>query len=105
MTLDMDAVLSDFVRSTGAEPGLARDLLEGKRPLLSRRLSTKLLFEETQYSGISVFDQLLPVVSQSHSGEQRSGKNRRGEEMRGKEKKGNKGGEERSGARDREPAR
>ncbi|KAL6030711.1 hypothetical protein STEG23_036662, partial [Scotinomys teguina] len=24
----MDAVLSDFVRSTGAEPGLARDLLE-----------------------------------------------------------------------------
>lgn len=31
MTLDMDAVLSDFVRSTGAEPGLARDLLEGKR--------------------------------------------------------------------------
>lgn len=26
----MDAVLSDFVRSTGAEPGLARDLLEGK---------------------------------------------------------------------------
>uniref|UniRef100_A0A4W4DQT0 ubiquitinyl hydrolase 1 n=1 Tax=Electrophorus electricus TaxID=8005 RepID=A0A4W4DQT0_ELEEL len=32
MTLDMDAVLSDFVRSTGAEPGLARDLLEGKMP-------------------------------------------------------------------------
>lgn len=29
MTVDMDAVLSDFVRSTGAEPGLARDLLEG----------------------------------------------------------------------------
>uniref|UniRef100_A0A8C0J0U0 OTU deubiquitinase 7B n=1 Tax=Chelonoidis abingdonii TaxID=106734 RepID=A0A8C0J0U0_CHEAB len=28
MTLDMDVVLSDFVRSTGAEPGLARDLLE-----------------------------------------------------------------------------
>lgn len=26
----MDIVLSDFVRSTGAEPGLARDLLEGK---------------------------------------------------------------------------
>lgn len=103
MTLDMDAVLSDFVRSTGAEPGLARDLLEGKRPSLSCRLSTKLLFEETQYSGISVFDQLLPVVS--HSGEQRSGRNRRGEEMRGREKKGNKGGEERSGAHDREPAR
>ncbi|KAL8196971.1 UNVERIFIED_CONTAM: hypothetical protein K2H54_003833 [Gekko kuhli] len=31
MTLDMDAVLSDFVRSTGAEPGLARDLLEVRR--------------------------------------------------------------------------
>ncbi|XP_041098931.1 OTU domain-containing protein 7B isoform X2 [Polyodon spathula] len=30
MTLDMDTVLSDFVRSTGADPGLARDLLEGK---------------------------------------------------------------------------
>ncbi|XP_070691392.1 OTU domain-containing protein 7B isoform X4 [Pempheris klunzingeri] len=30
MTADMDTVLSDFVRSTGAEPGLARDLLEGK---------------------------------------------------------------------------
>lgn len=29
----MDAVLSDFVRSTGAEPGLARDLLEGKGAL------------------------------------------------------------------------
>uniref|UniRef100_A0A5F8ALE1 OTU deubiquitinase 7A n=2 Tax=Macaca TaxID=9539 RepID=A0A5F8ALE1_MACMU len=35
MTLDMDAVLSDFVRSTGAEPGLARDLLEGKPTSLS----------------------------------------------------------------------
>lgn len=34
MTLDMDAVLSDFVRSTGAEPGLARDLLEGKHLLI-----------------------------------------------------------------------
>ncbi|XP_064336575.1 OTU domain-containing protein 7A isoform X3 [Camelus dromedarius] len=37
MILDMDAVLSDFVRSTGAEPGLARDLLEEKR--LSRGIS------------------------------------------------------------------
>ncbi|KAM4690385.1 OTU domain-containing protein 7B [Rhinophrynus dorsalis] len=27
----MDVVLSDFVHSTGAEPGLARDLLEGKK--------------------------------------------------------------------------
>lgn len=33
------------------------------------------------------------------------GKDRRGEEMRGSEKKGNKRGEERSGARDSEPAR
>nr|XP_061789769.1 OTU domain-containing protein 7B-like [Nerophis lumbriciformis] len=30
MTVDMDAVLSNFVQTTGAEPGLARDLLEGK---------------------------------------------------------------------------
>uniref|UniRef100_A0A8C0J7E0 OTU domain-containing protein 7A n=1 Tax=Chelonoidis abingdonii TaxID=106734 RepID=A0A8C0J7E0_CHEAB len=36
MTLDMDAVLSDFVRSTGAEPGLARDLLEGNFKLPKR---------------------------------------------------------------------
>ncbi|TRY94613.1 hypothetical protein DNTS_015815, partial [Danionella cerebrum] len=39
MTLDMDALLSDFVRSTGAEPGLARDLLEGKNWDLSAALS------------------------------------------------------------------
>ncbi|XP_048828852.1 OTU domain-containing protein 7A isoform X1 [Brienomyrus brachyistius] len=39
MTLDMDAVLSDFVRSTGAEPGLARDLLEGKNWDLCAALS------------------------------------------------------------------
>uniref|UniRef100_A0A452VFH3 ubiquitinyl hydrolase 1 n=1 Tax=Ursus maritimus TaxID=29073 RepID=A0A452VFH3_URSMA len=39
MTLDMDAVLSDFVRSTGAEPGLARDLLEGKNWDLTAALS------------------------------------------------------------------
>ncbi|XP_056138146.1 OTU domain-containing protein 7A [Lampris incognitus] len=39
MTLDMDAVLSDFVRSTGAEPGLARDLLEGKNWDLGAALS------------------------------------------------------------------
>ncbi|XP_048887386.1 OTU domain-containing protein 7A-like [Brienomyrus brachyistius] len=38
MTLDMDAVLSHFVRSTGAEPGLARDLLEGKNWDLSAAL-------------------------------------------------------------------
>ncbi|GAB0201056.1 OTU domain-containing protein 7B [Grus japonensis] len=35
----MDIVLSDFVRSTGAEPGLARDLLEGKNWDLSAALS------------------------------------------------------------------
>ncbi|XP_023381489.1 OTU domain-containing protein 7B [Pteropus vampyrus] len=39
MTPDMDAVLSDFVRSTGAEPGLARDLLEGKNWDVSAALS------------------------------------------------------------------
>nr|XP_008122714.2 PREDICTED: LOW QUALITY PROTEIN: OTU domain-containing protein 7B [Anolis carolinensis] len=39
MTLEMDVVLSDFVRSTGAEPGLARDLLEGKNWDLSAALS------------------------------------------------------------------
>uniref|UniRef100_A0A8C4RGQ9 ubiquitinyl hydrolase 1 n=1 Tax=Erpetoichthys calabaricus TaxID=27687 RepID=A0A8C4RGQ9_ERPCA len=39
MTLDMDAVLSEFVRSTGADPGLARDLLEGKNWDLSAALS------------------------------------------------------------------
>uniref|UniRef100_A0A8D2JC28 ubiquitinyl hydrolase 1 n=1 Tax=Varanus komodoensis TaxID=61221 RepID=A0A8D2JC28_VARKO len=39
ITLDMDVVLSDFVRSTGAEPGLARDLLEGKNWDLNAALS------------------------------------------------------------------
>uniref|UniRef100_A0A3Q3QK01 ubiquitinyl hydrolase 1 n=1 Tax=Monopterus albus TaxID=43700 RepID=A0A3Q3QK01_MONAL len=39
MTVDMDTVLSDFVRSTGAEPGLARDLLEGKNWDFSAALS------------------------------------------------------------------
>ncbi|XP_049661542.1 OTU domain-containing protein 7B isoform X1 [Accipiter gentilis] len=39
MTSAMDIVLSDFVRSTGAEPGLARDLLEGKNWDLSAALS------------------------------------------------------------------
>ncbi|XP_077454751.1 OTU domain-containing protein 7B [Stigmatopora argus] len=39
MTVDMDAVLSSFVQSTGAEPGLARDLLEGKNWDLSAALS------------------------------------------------------------------
>ncbi|XP_048476365.1 OTU domain-containing protein 7B-like isoform X4 [Rhincodon typus] len=39
MTLDMDTVLSDFVRSTGAEPGLARDLLEGKNWDITAALS------------------------------------------------------------------
>lgn len=37
--MDMDIVLSDFVRSTGAEPGLARDLLEGKNWDVSAALS------------------------------------------------------------------
>uniref|UniRef100_A0A9L0RW54 OTU deubiquitinase 7A n=1 Tax=Equus caballus TaxID=9796 RepID=A0A9L0RW54_HORSE len=42
MTLDMDAVLSDFVRSTGAEPGLARDLLEGRQDSLEKCLIPRL---------------------------------------------------------------
>ncbi|XP_061531295.1 LOW QUALITY PROTEIN: OTU domain-containing protein 7B [Phycodurus eques] len=39
MTVDMDTVLSHFVQSTGAEPGLARDLLEGKNWDLNAALS------------------------------------------------------------------
>ncbi|XP_043935836.1 OTU domain-containing protein 7B isoform X2 [Protopterus annectens] len=39
MTVDMDFVLSDFIRSTGADPGLARDLLEGKNWNLNAALS------------------------------------------------------------------
>ncbi|XP_030225823.1 OTU domain-containing protein 7B isoform X2 [Gadus morhua] len=39
MTVDMDTVLSEFVRSTGAEPGLARDLLEGKNWDITAALS------------------------------------------------------------------
>lgn len=55
MTLDMDAVLSDFVRSTGAEPGLARDLLEGKRWL-------RALFLRSLNIYMYCFDRLLPVM-------------------------------------------
>lgn len=55
MTLDMDAVLSDFVRSTGAEPGLARDLLEGKRWL-------RALFLRNLNIYMYCFDRLLPVM-------------------------------------------
>lgn len=72
MTLDMDAVLSDFVRSTGAEPGLARDLLEGKGTLsVCGRL----------------FNQRIPEGSGN-------GRNRKREEMRrtGKERKHGRGG-------------
>ncbi|KAK1789859.1 hypothetical protein P4O66_015739, partial [Electrophorus voltai] len=47
MTLDMDAVLSDFVRSTGAEPGLARDLLEGMASI-SEGLATAPIGEATE---------------------------------------------------------
>lgn len=43
MTLDMDAVLSDFVRSTGAEPGLARDLLEGKKEIFILNYTKKVI--------------------------------------------------------------
>ncbi|XP_061886354.1 oxysterol-binding protein-related protein 10-like [Entelurus aequoreus] len=45
MTVDMDTVLSHFVKNTGAEPGLARDLLEGKKWDLSAALSD---FEQLQ---------------------------------------------------------
>lgn len=47
----MDVVLSDFVRSTGAEPGLARDLLEGKN------FSLKIVFI------FYCYPQLLPQLS------------------------------------------
>ncbi|KAJ8273768.1 hypothetical protein GJAV_G00105310 [Gymnothorax javanicus] len=39
MTGGMDVILSEFIRSTGAEPGLARDLLEGTKWDLSAALS------------------------------------------------------------------
>ncbi|NWX84676.1 OTU7A protein, partial [Nothoprocta ornata] len=52
MTLDMDAVLSDFVRSTGAEPGLARDLLEGKNWDLSAALSDYEQLRQVQPGGL-----------------------------------------------------
>lgn len=73
MTLDMDAVLSDFVRSTGAEPGLARDLLEGKGAL-------------SVWGGL--FKQRIPDGIGN-------GGNRKREEMRrtGKERKHGKGGD------------
>ncbi|XP_069758438.1 OTU domain-containing protein 7A-like isoform X2 [Narcine bancroftii] len=54
MTLDMDAVLSDFVRSTGAEPGLARDLLEGKNWDLSAALND---FEQLRQVHTHVFNE------------------------------------------------
>lgn len=75
MTLDMDAVLSDFVRSTGAEPGLARDLLEGKATLKVRGLF------------IFVLNRRIPDGSGN-------GRNRRREETRrtGKEKEARWGG-------------
>lgn len=60
MTLDMDAVLSDFVRSTGAEPGLARDLLEGKRPLRHWRALSRP--DTVNYTGRVYLHQRLPVV-------------------------------------------
>lgn len=66
MTLDMDAVLSDFVRSTGAEPGLARDLLEGKGTLSV---------------GGRLFTRQIPDGSGN-------GRSWRGEEIRERERKG-----------------
>lgn len=93
MTLDMDAVLSDFVRSTGAEPGLARDLLEGMRPsrhwgtrsscISMTWLMTKVLHKNTQYLEISVSSSgslLCSRFTQVNRGEERI------EERKGKER-------------------
>lgn len=89
MTLDMDAVLSDFVRSTGAEPGLARDLLEGKRPTLS-------LLEDSIFLSFFLFFFLISRSLMCRGCARAIVKNRRGEEMRGKgeERKQRRGGEE-----------
>nr|XP_015192128.1 PREDICTED: OTU domain-containing protein 7B [Lepisosteus oculatus] len=66
MTLDMDAVLSDFVRSTGAEPGLARDLLEGEtaRPLLHRQ--DDMVQEKRLSRGISHASSTIVSLARSH---------------------------------------
>lgn len=77
MTLDMDAVLSDFVRSTGAEPGLARDLLEGKGTAGAPRPRWSALVVGGVKGG------RLPVVSG------RGRKERKGK----RDRKGRKGGE------------
>lgn len=65
MTVDMDAVLSDFVRSTGAEPGLARDLLEGKNWDVSAALSD---FEQLS----QVHAENLPLTCSEGSGSSRT---------------------------------
>ncbi|MGH0117433.1 UNVERIFIED_CONTAM: hypothetical protein FKN15_034620 [Acipenser sinensis] len=83
MTLDMDAVLSDFVRSTGAEPGLARDLLEGKNWDLSAALNDyeqlrqvhtanlPLVFNEGRYYKQQERDQPQPLNKIEWTGLQR----------------------------------
>ncbi|KAM8921708.1 LOW QUALITY PROTEIN: OTU domain-containing protein 7B [Pelodytes ibericus] len=50
---DMDLVLSDFVRSTGAEPGLARDLLEGKKWDVNAALSDYDQLRQANAGGLS----------------------------------------------------
>lgn len=77
MTLDMDAVLSDFVRSTGAEPGLARDLLEGESQTLSVRGS--------------LFNHQIPDGSGNGRNRSRGEMRRTGKERKGKEAREGRG--------------
>uniref|UniRef100_A0A674KH35 ubiquitinyl hydrolase 1 n=1 Tax=Terrapene triunguis TaxID=2587831 RepID=A0A674KH35_9SAUR len=71
MTLDMDAVLSDFVRSTGAEPGLARDLLEGNdftncHPVSNLPFLNNLREEKRLSRGISHASSAIVSLARSH---------------------------------------
>ncbi|XP_054637516.1 OTU domain-containing protein 7B isoform X2 [Dunckerocampus dactyliophorus] len=52
MTVDMDTVLTRFVQSTGAEPGLARDLLAGKNWDLKAALSDFEQLRQVQAEGL-----------------------------------------------------
>ncbi|KAI4056937.1 OTU deubiquitinase 7A [Homo sapiens] len=66
MTLDMDAVLSDFVRSTGAEPGLARDLLEAPPTVIHLPEPGRCCLHAVQGSRLHPVGQRVAVVS-AHS--------------------------------------
>nr|XP_057910047.1 OTU domain-containing protein 7B isoform X2 [Doryrhamphus excisus] len=52
MTVDMDSVLTNFLQSTGADPGLARDLLEGKNWDLRAALSDFEQLRQVQAGGL-----------------------------------------------------